>query len=101
MSKMPYFIAGSGDLVAHVRREKNELDAQPYSFNLFRISHDGEATSWLQPGDLRGIVKTCQVLAFSIADDGWVDNSLRAELTELARDLQDIADAWRDNDGTL
>ena len=101
MSKMPYFIAGSGDLVAHVRREKNELDAQPYSFNLFRIFHDGEATSWLQPGDLRDIVKTCQVLAFSNADDGWVEDSLRTELAELARDLQNITDAWRDNDGTL
>ena len=101
MSKMPYFIAGSGDLVAHVRRDEAELEAQPHSFNLFRISHDGETTSWLQPGDLKDIVKTCQVLAFSISDDGWVDDSLRVQLAELAKDLQDITDSWRDDDGTI
>jgi len=36
-------------------------------------------------------VKACQVLAFTIADDGWVSNELRGELFALAERLDAVA----------
>lgn len=69
-----------------------------YDFNLFRVDSTGTVTSWLRPEDLRDIVKACQVLAFSIADDGWIEQPLRQQLVELASDLQNITDTWSQND---
>ena len=97
-SKQPYFVAGAGELVSHVHRSRAGHNSLHYRFNIFRIDKKGEATNWLGPGDLRDIVKACQVLAFSIADDGWVEDSLREQLSELAEELQLITDSWEDND---
>ena len=94
MTNQPYFVAGSGRLVSHVNRHPTEPGDREYQFNLFRIRANGEATSWFQPEDLRDVIKACQVLAFSIADDGWIDSALHGQLTELAEDLQQITDRW-------
>ena len=98
-SKQPYFVAGAGELISHIHRDGDEQNNLQYHFNLFRIDSKGEATNWLHADNLRDIVKACQVLAFSIADDGWVEDSLRAQLVELANELQIITDAWKDNNG--
>ena len=95
-SKQPYFVAGAGELVSHVHRQEAELNSLQYHFNIFRIDEKGEATNWLRPGNLRDIVKACQVLAFSIADDGWIEDSLRKQLADLAEELQLITDSWKD-----
>ena len=97
-SKQPYFVAGAGELISHVHRLGAEYSSLHYRFNIFRTDSKGEATNWLRPDDLRDIVKACQVLAFSIADDGWVENALREQLCELAEELQLITDSWEDND---
>ena len=96
-TNQPHFVSGAGELVCHVHRDDVGQSSFQYRFNLFRIDSDGEATSWLRADDLRDIVKACQVLAFSIADDGWVEDSLREELAELANELQLITDSWKDN----
>ena len=96
-SKQPYFVAGAGELVSHVHRNRAGHNSLHYRFNIFRIDKKGEATNWLRPGDLRDIVKACQVLAFSIADDGWIEGSLREELAELANELQLTTDSWESN----
>lgn len=72
-----------------------------YRFNLFRIVSNGEATSWFRPDDLRDVVKACQVLAFSIADDGWIELPLREELIDLANELQVITDSWSQQDAEI
>ena len=95
-SKRPYFVAGAGELVSHVHRQGPEHSSLQYRFNIFRIDSKGEATNWLRPDDVRDIVKTCQVLAFSIADDGWIEDSLRKQLADLAEELQLITDSWKD-----
>ena len=94
-SKQPYFVAGAGELVSHVHRQGAELNSLQYRFNIFRIDETRNVSNWLRPDDLRDIVKACQVLAFSIADDGWVEDSLREQLAE---ELQLITDSWEDND---
>ena len=99
--KKPYFVAGAGDLISHIHRLETELDEAQYRFNLYRIDSKGEAISWLRPNDLRNIVKACQVLAFSIADDGWVEETLHQQLVELANDLQNITDSWSQHDAEI
>jgi len=98
MSNQPYFVAGAGDLISHVRLDETEFCGRSYRFNLYRILPNGDVTNWLRPGDLRDIIKACQVLAFSIADDGWIEDSLRLQVAELADDLQVITDSWKDSD---
>ena len=95
-SKQPYFVAGAGELVSHVHRSRAGHNSLHYRFNIFRIDKKGEVTNWLRPDDVRDIVKTCQVLAFSIADDGWIEDSLRKQLADLAEELQLITDSWKD-----
>ena len=97
-SKQPYFVAGAGELVSHVHRQEAGQNSLHYRFNLFRIATNGKATCWLRPNDLRDIIKACQVLAFSIADDGWIEDSVHSQLTELADDLQNITDSWEEDD---
>ena len=96
-TKQPHFIAGAGELVCHVHRDDEGQSNFQYRFNLFRIDSEGEATSWLRADDLRDIVKACQVLAFSIAHDGWIEDSLREELAEFANELQLNTDSWEGN----
>ena len=98
MPKQPYFVAGAGSLVSHIHRQGSVFEELQYQFNLFRVDSTGNLTSWFRPEDLRDIVKACQVLAFSIADDGWVEDLLCEQLIELASDLQNITDTWSQND---
>lgn len=92
--KQPHFVVGAGDLVSHIHRLETDFDHAQYHLNLFRVSSSGKVTSWLRPEDLRDIIKTCQVLAFSIADDGWVEAPLRGELAQPAGELQSVTDTW-------
>lgn len=98
-SKKPHLIVGAGELISHVQRLDSKADGLQYQLNLFRICGNGEASHWLRPEDLRDIVKTCQVLAFSIADDGWVGNVLHRQLIELVDQLQRITNRWEQHNG--
>ncbi len=94
----PYAVLGSGDLASHLHRRNIDGDNKEYRFNLFLTEMDGRVTYNLGPRDLRSIVKICQVLAFTIADDGWLPKELRAELFELADDLDYITHQWSNSD---
>ena len=96
--RTPYLIAGAGELISHVQRQELELDERSYQFNLFRICDSGEVSNWLRPEELRDVIKACQVLAFSIADDGLVEATLHDQLVEMANQLQRITDNWERND---
>ena len=97
-ASQPYAVIGAGDLVSHVHRDANESNGLAYRFNLFRLTHSSEVTHSLRPADLRDVVKACQVLAFAIADDGWLPNSLGLELHDLANELDAITQNWRNNE---
>ena len=94
----PYAVLGSGDLASHLHRRSIDADSESYRFNVFRIEMDGSVTHSLGPRDLRSIVKLCQVLAFTITDDGGLPEDLRAELFELADDLDYITHQWSNSD---
>ena len=96
----PYAVLGAGELVSHLHRRPDDLEVWRYEFNLFRFDGSAKATHALRPKDLREIVKTCQVLAFTIADDGWIRDDLRLELSELANELDTVTQRWsRTNHG--
>ena len=93
----PYAVLGAGVLTSCLQRE-DEGRQKRYRFNLFRTHIDGQVTHRLRPEDLPSIVKVCQVLAFTIADDGWVDDGQRRRLFELAESLDGITRTWDELD---
>lgn len=96
--RRPIAVLGAGDLVSHLNRMDDIIDDTNYEFNAFRSCDDMEVTHVMRPGDLRNLVKLCQILAFTIADDGWLTNDSRAELYELANELDAITQKWSDPD---
>ena len=93
-SKCPIAVIGAGDLVSHLLRLDDNTNESNYEFNAFRIAEDMQATHVLHPSDLRNLVKLCQLLAFTIADDGWLTDDTRAELFELADELDGVTRKW-------
>lgn len=95
----PRMIIGAGQLVSHVYLSDQDESDSAYEFNLFRLSTVSEVTHAFRPQDLRDIVKACQVLAFSIADDGWLSDSLREELNGLGAELDVLTQKWSKSGG--
>ena len=93
------FIAwiGSGDLISKVIRGVQD-GAPGYTFQVDRLLADCTNSSSLRATDLRSIVKLCQVLAFTIADDGWLGPQANAEMFRLADDLDYITHQWEGGD---
>lgn len=89
----PIAIVGSGELTSHIRI--NPSMSGSYRFNIFRLNHDsGVPSNWLEASDVRAIVKLCQVLAFTIADDGWLPGETRDDLNALANELDELTRRW-------
>ena len=94
--KQPVAVLGAGDLVSHLHRGDDERDTANYRFNVFRFDRKLEATHGFRPSDIRDFVKLCQVLAFTIADDGWIPADAREALIGLANELDELTQRWSD-----
>ncbi len=94
----PIAVVGAGDLVSHVQRGDDEHDPENYRFGVFRFCRDLETTQMLRPSDLRDMIKLGQVLAFTIADDGWISADAREGLIDLANDLDELTQRWSGTD---
>lgn len=93
-------VLGAGDLVSHVHRGDDADDPANYRFSVLRLSQELKATHELHPCDLRDLIKLCQVLAFAIADDGWIPTPEGEALQELFDDLDALTQRWSNtNDG--
>ena len=90
----PYMIVGSGNLISHVHRIDGRADNDAYRFNLFRNDENGTVAQSFRPSDLRAFIKTCQVLAFEMAADGWMSGDVRDELIQLSTELDEITFRW-------
>ena len=90
----PYAVIGAGDLVSHLQRNGDGAGTLNYRFNLFRMKQNAEVTHALRPEDLRRVVKVCQVMAFTIADDGWISDAAARELFALADELDVVTQRW-------
>lgn len=86
-------IVGAGDLVSHIHRIPKNDSSSCYRFNLIRVKADADVTGSFRPDDLRSIVKACQVIAFEIANDGWISGK-RQELLDLATGLDALTQSW-------
>lgn len=93
----PDAVIGAGDLVSFLHRTGDEPGPCGYRFNLFRFQQNAEATHALRPADLRDIVKVCQVLALTIADDGLIADNDCQELLSLASQLEAITQRWSES----
>ena len=96
----PVAVLGAGDLVSHVQRADDSRGDANYRFNIFRLCEEMQATHEFRPADLRDLVKLCQILAFTITDDGWLPIDAQHVLLELFEDLDELTKSWSDrNDG--
>ena len=96
----PIAVIGAGDLVSHVRRGDDDSHPANYRFSICRFSKNLQVTHELRPCDLRDLIKLCQVLAFAIADDGWLPTDAQHALLALFEDLDELTQSWsKSNDG--
>ena len=92
----PIGVLGAGDLVGHLYRDQVDSDSAEYRFNVFRLCEDMAVTHELRTSDLRDIVKLCQVLTFSIVDDGWSPKAVRESLARLNEQLDEVTRSWKE-----
>lgn len=92
-SRQPHAVLGAGALTSHVYRRERDGEVA-YRFNCFRMNDEATVSHALQPSDLRDLVKLCQVLSFTIADDGWLSRELRLQLFMLAEQLDEVTRTW-------
>ena len=86
----PLFMAGAGRLASTVWKVGDDVDGFAYSFNLFVLDPATGCTgSRFEAGDLPDFVKLAGVLAAELASDGWMSESLRHKLRELAEQVLD------------
>lgn len=90
----PIAVVGAGDLVSHLHRHSDELHPAIYRYSIFRFSREFEVTHGLRACDLRDIVKLCQVLAFTMVDDGWLRSNEREVVIELVDALDELTRRW-------
>ena len=89
----PYEILGAGQLVSTVWKTGDSCGGWQYRFNVYRMSEcNGHVSQLLRPADVESMVKLCQVLAMTLADDGCVPAEQRQKLADLAAKLDAIND---------
>ena len=90
----PYEVVGAGELTATVWKSGSENTGWHYSFNVFRqCCGSGEVSQLYRPSDLLSLVKLCQVLAFTLVDDGCVSRLERNESAQLVARLDAVTRA--------
>jgi hypothetical protein len=97
--RRPVAVLGAGDLVSHLHRGDDERNKNNYRFNLFRLDGNLKASHSFHPNDLRDLVKLCQVLTFTIADDGWLQADEAKAMIDLAKELDELTKQWSDTNG--
>ena len=87
----PYAMLGAGQLVSAVWKAGDERAGWSYRFNVYRMNgRDGHVEQLLRPTDVQDLVKLCQVLAATLADDGCIPTRQRRALANLAAKLDGI-----------
>lgn len=91
VTSKPYAMLGAGQLVSGIWKSGDERSGWTYRFNLYRSNHrTGHVSQLLRPDDVTDLVKLCQVLAATLAEDGCIAVPLRRALARLAAELDSI-----------
>ena len=81
---------GSGRLTSTLWKSVGPSGCE-YRFNLFHTDREtGAVGQWLEPEDIESLVKISRVLAFELAEDGCMDQSMRQRLYQLAEALDEL-----------
>jgi hypothetical protein len=89
--QQPYAMLGAGRLVSSLWKSGDERSGWHYQFNIYRMNQrNGHVSQRFQPADVKDLVKLCQVLASTLADDGCIASDLHAELTGLFTALDSV-----------
>ena len=83
-------VVGSGELISRLFRDSTGN----YTFDLRRADTRIEPELVFHPEDLRSFVKLAQVLAFAIADDGWLPPESSRSFLQIFNDLDEITQRW-------
>jgi hypothetical protein len=87
----PYAMLGAGQLVSAIWKTGDEQSGWTYRFNVYRSNaRSGRVSQLFRPADVRDLVKLCQVLAATLADDGCVPAEQRRTLLDVAVKLDGI-----------
>ena len=87
----PYAMLGAGELISAIWKTGDERSGRNYRFNIYRCKPDsGHVRQVFRPADVADLVKLCQVLAATLADDGCIPEELRRKLLDLAIKLDGI-----------
>jgi hypothetical protein len=87
----PYAMLGAGQLVSGIWKSGDEQSGWAYRFNVYRTNpRTGHVSQLLRPADVPDLVKLCQVLAATLADDGCIAVPLRRAMARLAAELDSI-----------
>lgn len=95
-STRPYAALGAGQLTSNLWKTGDERSGWSYRFNIYRISsQNGHVTQIFRPSDVPNLVKLCQVLAVTLADDGCIPADLCHDLADLSLKLDAISNKRR------
>ena len=87
----PYAMLGAGQLVSAIWTIDLRRSRGTHRFNIYRISaRTGRVSQLLRPADVPDLVKLCQVLATTLAEDSCVPDHQRRKLADLALKLDAI-----------
>ncbi len=87
----PNAIVGAGQLVSAVWNTAHSIGSGSSHFNVYRMSPgNGRVSRLLCPSDLPDLVKLCQVLALTLADDASLSQGERHTLADLTIRLDEI-----------
>lgn len=87
----PYAMLGAGQLVSAIWKLDRRRSRATHRFNIYRSSaRTGRVSQLLRPADVPDLVKLCQVLATTLAEDGCVPAEQRRSLADLAIKLDAI-----------
>ncbi|MHB8867168.1 MAG: hypothetical protein ACYC6N_32810, partial [Pirellulaceae bacterium] len=87
----PCAMMGAGKLVSAVWKTRDQRSEWNVRFNVYRINDlTGHVSQLLRPGDLKDLIKLCQVLAVTLADDANVPSKHLRTLADLAVRLEAV-----------
>ena len=87
----PSAMLGAGPLVSAIWRFGRKRSGWTCRFNIYRSNaRTGRVSQLLRPGDVPDLIKLCQVLATTLADDGSIPARQRRKLADLAVKLDAI-----------
>lgn len=87
----PYAMIGAGKLTSAIWKSGDERSGWQYCFNLFRMdARNGQVSQLFSPEDIMDLARSVRLLAFTLSDDGCLEQELRDDLSCLWSCLDDI-----------